>query len=252
MRTTAPSSASSCAERSESWLPVTNTNGWPISATRATSAVSSGEPRSDRSPGKNTGPFPAARSRIGSEMTLLCRSEAIVTRGRPSTGVRPAGAVTSRARPTSCASSSWSSASPERRTGRPRRARAGCRRRRRSTAACRSRRAAGAGRRGRRRRERRDGRGGDRVAQLRAGAVADGERGEQAERERAERDDADQRAQVGGDRVARLGRGPCATSNAPPSATRCSASRSTVRTSTRRRAGSRIDSKRAPQSTSGT
>ena len=31
-----------------------------------------------RSPAKNTGPFPAARSRIGSEMTLLCRSEAIV------------------------------------------------------------------------------------------------------------------------------------------------------------------------------
>src|SRR5215211_4776956 len=63
VRTTAPSSASSWAERSESWLPVTNTNGLPMWATRATSADSSGEPRSERSPGNSTGPLRAARGR---------------------------------------------------------------------------------------------------------------------------------------------------------------------------------------------
>ena len=47
--------------------------------------------------------------------------------------------------------------------------------------------------------------GGHRVPEPRPGAVADRERGEQAEREAAQRDDADQRSQVGGDRVARLG-----------------------------------------------
>jgi hypothetical protein len=56
------------------------------------------------------------RSRTGSENTLLCRSEAIVTRGDPSIGIRFAGLTTRRASPTSCASSSWSSAWPERRT----------------------------------------------------------------------------------------------------------------------------------------
>ena len=75
----------------------------------ATSRVSSCEPRSVRSPTKNTGPPLESRSSTPSPTVLLCRSEATVITGWLASERRRPGSTTRRARPTSCASSSWSS-----------------------------------------------------------------------------------------------------------------------------------------------
>ena len=76
VRTIAPARASARAELSESWLPATNTTGRPTARTTDPSAlVSSGVPRSDRSPATTTGPPAAAWRSTGSATRLLCRSE---------------------------------------------------------------------------------------------------------------------------------------------------------------------------------
>ena len=112
MRTIAPSRASSRASGSESWLPETNTNGLPVRTTRRTSAASSGRAAVGQVAGEEHRPARGgALEDRDARATLLCRSEATVSRGR---SVERAagwpGAMTRRARPTSCASSSWSSA----------------------------------------------------------------------------------------------------------------------------------------------
>ena len=106
MSTIAPSSASSCASESESWLPVTNTSRVPACRIPLVSWASSGVPRSVRSPTKNSGVPRATRCSAGTASRLLCRSEATVICGRPPSVARSAGAVTSRASPTIWPSSS--------------------------------------------------------------------------------------------------------------------------------------------------
>ena len=110
VRTTAPARASWRSSASESWLPETNTSCVPARRIRRASSRSRRDPRSVRSPAKSSRPPRAARSSAGRAMTLLCRSDAIVSRGSVgSSGARLAGAVTSRAMPTSCSSISSSS-----------------------------------------------------------------------------------------------------------------------------------------------
>ena len=226
-----------CASWSESWLPVTNTNGVPVWATWLVRLDSSGLPRSVRSPAKNTGPSPAARSRIGSVMTLLWRSDASVIRGRSSTGGRPAG----RGDEPREADELRVELLVERVAGAPdgldrvERARdvgaVGVVLRRVDRAARRQQddeRDA--------ERDRGRDRGADRVAAASGRAAPDRERDEDPERAAAQGHHEDQRAQVGRDRVARLPADRL-TSSWPPSATRWSASRSTVLRSTRSRAG---------------
>ena len=204
--TTAPRRARSRCRLSESWLPETNTNGSPRRVTRLTSLASSGDPRSVRSPAKNSGPSPVAllEDRLGEEVVVEVgrdrdrrpvgqrgevgrvgdqageadelRVELLVERARGALGgldrverARDVGAerVVLRLVDVPARGEQDHERDPDRDGGH-------------------------------------DGRG-DRVAESRSGSVADREGDEQADYERAHEREADQLAQVGRDRVAGLG-----------------------------------------------
>ena len=97
-----PASAIRRTSASESWLPDTNTNGWPIRTTRLTRLNSNGEPLEVRSPTKKSGREPTARSSAGSARRLLWRSEAITALRSSPRGCRDDAAEISCASPTSC------------------------------------------------------------------------------------------------------------------------------------------------------